>query len=271
MAIFDRCTCEEEWRRETFFAWSRQCRQQSPCHHWEWEGIMRVISHHWEWKKSSGIKVATENERESWRMKPSIPKDPPHSKWQTIRSSHICTVSPDKNNARTISMQVGKPIETNSTFLDASYHRIYIWKCWDFHISPPPHQLLELVISRILPVRANMENIHLGPVKVLKDSFVLPANHIIGRKHNEKTYKIHICESTMPKSARLYQVKTKQTIWTTWTTKQHPLGPCQGPQESFCAPCNAQSTLSLQHTNFDLKKWKSWALSRSSRTPLCCL
>ena len=65
----------------------------------------------------------------------------------------ICTVSPDKNNARTISMQVGKPIETNSTILDAIYYKIYIWlaykfiwKCCDFHISPPSHELFELVI-----------------------------------------------------------------------------------------------------------------------------
>ena len=44
--------------------------------------------------------------------------------------------------------------------------------------------LLEFVISRILPIGANMKNIHLGLVKVLKDSFVLPANHTIVKKHN---------------------------------------------------------------------------------------
>ena len=173
----------------------------------------------------------------------------------TITTNHLefSYVSPDKNNARTISMQVGKPIETNSTFLDASYHRIYIWlahkliwKCWDFHISPPPHQLLELVISRILPVRANMENIHLGLVKVLKDSFVLPANHIMVRKHNEKLTKYINVKVECPNQPT-HQVKNK----TTQTPKQHPPGPYQGPQGPLCASCTPQHTKPIYLTNLE--------------------
>ena len=71
-------------------------------------------------------------------------------------------------------MQVSKPVKSIIIVLAECNPRI----------SPPPHQLLEFVVSGILPIGANMKNIHLGLVKVLKDSFVLPANHTIVKKHN---------------------------------------------------------------------------------------
>ena len=91
-----------------------------------------------------------------------------------------------------------------------------------------------------------MKNIHLGFVKVLKDSFVLPANHIMVRKHNEKLTKYINVKVECPNQPT-HQVKNK----TTQTPKQHPPGPYQGPQGPLCASCNPQHTKPIYLANLE--------------------